>query len=81
MTHILFEWIENKEKTQFGKVTLPDDLFGLNHRGQEIVVKYSKSIKLYVDDTNTALTELLQFMKDCKILEVERIKEKIPIIE
>jgi hypothetical protein len=82
ITHNLFEWIENKEKTQFGKVTLPDDLFGLNHRGQEILVKYSKSIKLYANGwTKSGFLELLQFMTDREIPEVEKIKETIGIIE
>jgi hypothetical protein len=89
ITHNLFEWIENKEKTQYGKVTLPDDLLGLNHKGQEVLVKYSKSILLYdYDYTKTALPELLQFITDrekqgvCfKVHDVEKIKEQIPIIE
>jgi hypothetical protein len=89
ITHTLFEWIENKGKTQHGKVTLPDDLLGLNYRGLEVLVKYSKSILLYdYDYTKTALPELLQFVADSekqgvylKKHAVEKIKEQIPIIE
>jgi hypothetical protein len=38
MTHVLFNWIENK-KNQAGEIIFPDALLGLNHRGLETTLK------------------------------------------
>ena len=45
VTHALFEWLKVKE-SQMGALIFPDALLGLNHKGLEVLLKSSKSIKL-----------------------------------